>query len=278
MQPGVYAKLVERVVPVIREKDEEAKIIIGAIQGNWDNGYPGYGEYQRFSVDMIYLNQLLQSGVVDMVDGISWHPMYDNIPSDPYYQNYPELFQSIKNLAGSQGFTGEYFADEIMWTTVDEENWDNGPPSSQLIAAKYFTRTITEHRGLGINITINTFFQVPFLTPIQNLCVSLSGAEPTDITLSIETTANIRSYAFALPNGERLVALWTNDTAVEDDPGIETTITIPDFSAKEVIGIDVLNSFEQELITKMENGNLVIQNLLVKDYPLLIKLINSSSP
>ena len=64
--------------------------------------------------------------------------MYDNIPSDPYYQDYPELVQSIKDLATSQGFTGEYFADEMLWTTVDEPDWDNGPPVSQLIAAKYY--------------------------------------------------------------------------------------------------------------------------------------------
>jgi hypothetical protein len=269
-----YANLVERVVPVIRDIDPDAKIIIGAIQGNWDNGYPGYGEYQRFSVDMVYLNGLLQSGVVDMVDGISWHPFYDNIPGDPYYQDYPEMLQGIKDLAASQGFTGEYFVDEIMWTTVDEENWDNGPPVSQLIAAKYYTRTITEHRGLGVNVTINTFFQVPVLAPIHNLCDILAGVEPTEITLSVITSedANVRYYTFILPDGGKLVAMWTNDEAVEDDPGVSATLTLSSFSAQKVIGIDVFHGFEQELITEMENGNLVIYNLLVKDYPIFILL------
>jgi hypothetical protein len=274
MLPRDYANLVERVVPVIRDGDEDAKIIIGAIQGNWDNGYPGYGEYQRFSVDIVYLNELLRSGVVDMVDGISWHPMYDNIPGDPYYQEYPVLFQSIKDLATSQGFTGEYFADEIMWTTVDEENWDNGPPSSHIIAAKYYTRTITEHRGLGINVTINTFFQAPYLAPIHNLADRLAGAEPTGILLSLVTSedANVRYYSFILPDGDKLVALWTNDEAVENDPGISATLTIESISAQNVIGIDVFHGFEQELDTETENGNLVIRNLLVKDYPIIIKL------
>ena len=100
------------------------------------------------------------------------------------------MVAGIKELATSQGFRGEYFADEILWTTVDEENWDNGPPVSQLIAAKYYTRTITEHRGLGVNVTINTFFQEPFLAPIRNLCNTLAGAEPIDTTLSVAGEAD----------------------------------------------------------------------------------------
>jgi hypothetical protein len=42
------------------------------------------------------------------------------------------------------------------------------------------------------------------------------------------------------------------------------------------VGIDVLYGFEQELITDMENGNLVIRDLLVRDYPFLIKIIKDS--
>jgi len=273
--PKDYVNLVEQTVPVIREIDPDAKIIIGAIPGDWVNEFPGYGEFQRFSVDNRYLNELLLSGVVSLVDGISWHPLYDNVPSDPYYQVYPQIVQEIKDMAASEGFKGEYFADEMMWTTVDEEDWNNGPPISQFIAAKYYARTIIEHLGLGVNVTIQTFFQVPFLDPIHNLCDTLAGAEPTDIPLSFASEiANIRHYAFVLPDGDKLLALWTNGIAVENDPGIETTLTIPGFSASKVIGIDILNSFEQELITETENGDLIIPNLLVKDSPIIIKFNN----
>ena len=41
-----------------------------------------------------------------------------------------------------------------------------------------------------------------------------------------------------------------------------------------MIGIDVLYGFEQELIAETENGNLVIGNLLVKDYPIILRLTN----
>src|SRR4030042_7122163 len=188
------------------------------------------------------------------------------------------MVQGIKDLAVSQWFAGEYCADEILWQTVDEPDWDNGPPVSQLIAAKYYTRAITEHRGLGLNVTINTFFQVPFLAPIHNLCDILAGAEPTGVTLSLETNedANVRHYAFVLPNGDRLVALWTNDEAVEDDPGVSATLTIPGSSAQKVIGVDVLSGFEQELIAGEENGNLVIRNPLWKDHAIISSFVHAA--
>ena len=74
-----------------------------------------------------------------------------------------------------------------------------------------------------------------------------------------------------------MVGLWTNGIAAEDDPGVEMTVTIPGVSESDVIGIDIMNGLEQELITEMENGNLVINNLLVKDYPIIIKL-NGTAP
>ncbi|MFZ5820870.1 MAG: cellulase family glycosylhydrolase [Chloroflexota bacterium] len=282
--PQDYIEMVKQAVPVIRGIDPDAKIIIGAMHGTWVDNYPGYGQYQRNHLDLAYLNEIIESDIVAEVDGISWHPFYDNIPGDPYYQNYPQMVHGIKELAASHGFTGEYFADEILWVTVDESDFNNGPPVTPLIAAKYATRSISEHRGVGVNVTMNTWFLEPEhlqntnapVTPlsiIHNLCDTLAGAEPTNITVSLEidAEANIRHYAFTLPNGERLVALWTNDEAVENDPGVKATLTFPDSSAQSVTGIDVFNGFEQELVTENENGNLVIRNLLVKDYPIILR-------
>jgi len=67
--------------------------------------------------------------------------------------------------------------------------------------------------------------------------------------------------------------LWTNGELVEDDPGVNATLTFPNLSAQKVIGIDVLNGFEQELIIEMVNGDLVIRDLLVKDYPIILRLV-----
>ena len=45
-----------------------------------------------------------------------------------------------------------------------------------------------------------------------------------------------------------------------------------------VVGIDVLNSFEQELAISTEDGNTVIHSLLVKDYPVILRLSPQSGP
>jgi hypothetical protein len=124
-----YANLVRQVVPVIREEDPGAKIIIGSIFGSWENGYPGYGEYQRFSLATDYLNELLRTGVVDMVDGISWNPLFDNIPSDPYYQDYPQMVQGIKDLATSQTrYCGQQWTSRIGITA--HRSVSSLPPST----------------------------------------------------------------------------------------------------------------------------------------------------
>jgi hypothetical protein len=82
----------------------------------------------------------------------------------------------------------------------------------------------------------------------------------------------MRHYAFSLPNGDKLVALWTNGEAVDDDPGIEGTLILPGFSDQRVMGIDVLHGYQQRMITSEEDGNLVIRDLLVKDYPIILRL------
>ena len=70
--------------------------------------------------------------------------------------------------------------------------------------------------------------------------------------------------------------MWTDGIAVDDDPGIETSLTIPGSSASQVVGIDVLHGLEQELITVAEDGNIIIPYLMIKDYPLLIRISDTA--
>jgi hypothetical protein len=110
-------------------------------------------------------------------------------------------------------------------------------------------------------------------TTMRNLATVMAGASPEILTVEIESSAtNIRSYGFTLPNGDTLYALWTDAAAVDDDPVVNTTLTFPGLSASTVTGIDVLDGFEQELIFETGNGDLVIRNLLVKDYPIIVRL------
>ena len=279
---NTYVDLVAQSTARIKEIDPDAKVIMGAVPGDWLNGEPGYGEHQRFVVSTTHLYELIRATDFEAipVDGISWHPLYDNIPLDPYYQDYPNIVREVQSRAQAKGFTGEYFVDEILWHTYDEPDYDNGPPVSKTISAKYYLRTITEHRGLDVNVTINTFFQVPVMDQIRNLNNVLAGAEPIDLDVSLETNDVIeylRTYTFALPDGETLVAVWNNGEAEERDEGVNAVLTIPGFSAEDVVGINVFHGFEQGLVYEHVDSDLVIRDLLVRNYPVFI-ILNGSVP
>jgi hypothetical protein len=90
----------------------------------------------------------------------------------------------------------------------------------------------------------------------------------------IESAANnIISYSFPMSNGDQLFALWTNGAAVEYDPGVNATLT---FTFEErmpvsVTGIDVMHGYTQPLGFEVSANQLIVQDLRVKDYPIIIK-------
>jgi parallel beta-helix repeat protein len=266
-----YIKVVRRVIQIIREADPEAGIVVGAIPNLY-----GPGDYE-------YLLSILNSEIMPLVDGISFHPMHGVSPNyelkEDYYR-YPSVVQGIKETAYAQGFEGQYFADELVWRTVENPLPSEPWTYSELGAAKYYARGIVTQLGLDlITGTTQPGFDDIFSPErvigkvIQNLSTVMAGAEPSIFSVGIygENT-DIRSYLFSLSSGEKLLALWTDGVAVDDDPGIPVTLTLPGFAEHKVIGIDVLYGIEQELIADEEDGNLVIHNLFVKDYPLIVRL------
>lgn len=267
-----YANLVNRTVPVIKKIDPDAKVIIPGLAVMSTDGFPGYGDTRRNFIDLVYLNALLRSGVTPIVDGISWHPFYGNIPTDPYYLNYPVMVANIKALAEAEGFMGEYYADEILWQSMEgSEGFPMGPPVNQRISAKLYLQAITMHRGLGVNVSINTFFQEPHTAPIKRLCNVLAGAEPVEINMKAE--GDFSQYAFALPNGDKLISIWRNGEVVESDEGLSTSLFISDESIRNVVGINLINGYKQDLVFQAKDGKLAIHDLLVKDFPIFLLLI-----
>ena len=273
----IYANVIARAVPIIRQANPQAKIVIGALGGDWIFGFPGYGEYARSLLHIEYLRNLIGSGVMPLVDAISWHPFYGNRPDDPYYQTYPAFVSEIRELAASQGFDGEYFAEEIDFRSeATSEKWGQpAPVVSEKVAAKYYARAIVMH--LGLDFVVSTAGQPAGTGPVsditQALCTVMAGAEPASLSVEIQSEAtDIKSYGFSLANGDRLFALWTDGVGADDDPGVKATLTLSGFSNQTVMGIDVLNGFEQQMITDAQGGNLVVRDLLVKDYPVILRL------
>lgn len=129
---------------------------------------------------------------------------------------------------------------------------------------------------LGVDITAGLAetshdLDLPKMRAIQNLCNIMAGTEPTSLPIEIQSEAtNIKSYSFSLSNGDKLVVLWTDGVAVDEDPGVKAILTFPEITAEKVVGIDILNGFAQQMITSIENESVIINNLLVKDYPIIL--------
>lgn len=272
---NIWANVISRVVPVIRDVDPEAKIVIGALGGDWILGFPGYGEYARSLLHIDYLKSLIASGVAPLVDAISWHPFYGNRPDDPYYRTYPAFVSEIKNLAASHGFQGEYVAEEIGYydSPAAVFSGHSAPVVSPKVAAKYYARAIVMHLGLDFTVTAAPKDGV-VANVVGALCSVMEAARPQSLAMEIQSeAANIRMYTFSAAGGSRLVALWTDGTGVDDDLGVRATLTLPSSSFRRVVGVDIVNRFQQDLVTEAISGGLVIRNLLVKDYPTILRLL-----
>jgi hypothetical protein len=278
--PQDYVELAHQVIPVIRQEDPQAKIVSAPY--TFYNG--------RISAD---LSTFITSDAVSQFDVISMHPIYEVTPDNEFYgafyYEYPAMIQEIKQTASAQGFTGELWGTELTWNSKEICNKSpecgdylasdpraQGMAETDLQAAKYYARGIMMQLGLDVGVGINGFDpdRRPYQT-VRNLNTVMAGHNPIEIPVEIESEAtNLMSFGFSRTSGDRLFAVWTNGVAVEDDPGISATLTFPGTSAQKVIGIDVLHGFEQELINEAVGGNLVIHDLLVKDYPIILRLID----
>jgi hypothetical protein len=265
-----YLALARHAIPIIRAEDPDAKIVVPASSGHFEFGYPGYGPYGRNVFERNWFFGVLDSDLMPLVDAISWHPFYGNRADDPYYQGYPDFVTEIKTEAEVHGFRGEYIAEEMCWRSNEDTNVPVEPRIEGTLAEKYMVRTTVTHRGLGL-VTVIAPSAYDW-TAIQNTNVLLAGAQPTSIPVGVMSTAtHVRQYAFSLPNGDRLVALWNDWLPLDEDPGIAATVTIG-AKGSTVTAIDPLHGTSQELTTSASVGGVVIKGLLIKDYTLFLRI------
>lgn len=274
-----YVDIVERAVPLIRAEDPAAKIIAGAGAVRFEYGYPGYGDRARYSMDLAYLKAVFGSRIAPLVDVLAWHPMGGSRADDPYYRTYPETVAQLERVARANGFRGQFMASSMGWRTKSDPIDPLYLNYSETVADKYFLRTTVLHRGLGL-ITILAPRQVhePDLPRSKVLRANnniLAGAAPGRVRATISTRAKLlRSYGFVRPNGERLLALWTDGLPrnKRPGPGTSATLAFPGRAGHHATVLDPLRRRQQKLVTTNKNGSLVIRGLLVRDYPLFVRI------
>jgi hypothetical protein len=266
-----YIRMTRHVIPIIRMEDPAAKVVIPASAGHWDNGYPGYGSAGRSVFDVVYLYGVLDSDVARLADVISWHPFFATRADDPQYVNYPALVAEIKARARANGFHGEYLASEMGWPTIEDPIPGNLSVSAS-VSTKYLLRTTVLHRGLDV-VTVIAPSGGDDQDAIRNTNVLLAGAKPVALPVHVATKAmHLQQYSFALPDGSHLVALWSDWLPVDQDPGVPATVTLDGLGGSTAQAVDVLNGATEKLNTTASGGALVIEDLLIKDYPVFIRI------
>jgi len=142
--------------------------------------------------------------------------------------------------------------------------------------------------GIGTSLAIQVGDGLP-KTPIaamgnweleEFLNTAMTGARSAART-NFEVRSDVKdieSYSTIKSNGDELIALWANEAAVEGDLGINVTLILDGPSNRTVTAIDVLRGFEQRIVTKVEDGRAIVENLLVRDHPLIILISATMAP
>jgi hypothetical protein len=215
-----------------------------------------------------------------LVDGVSWHPFYGTSPEHQrdYYYDYANRVQEIKDVAESSGFSGIYISEEIGGGTQTGPPPPGQPTYSPAVTPKYLGRVIFMNLGLDVIAGVGGTAgwgeaQWGEIRVLRNLSTIMAGAAPSPLIVEVETALpTVASYSFSASNSDRLLAIWNDEAAVDVDPGVASTLRFSGVSARRLVAIDVLSGFEQELVYEQDGGDIVVRDLLLKDYPLIVRL------
>ena len=81
---------------------------------------------------------------------------------------------------------------------------------------------------------------------------------------------------FTFESGDKsqlLVAAWYADQLVDGIAELRNDVTLPGVAAQKVVGIDTFNGTEQELNVSRVGDDLLLKGLLIKDYPVFIRIV-----
>ena len=263
-----YIEVVRRASEVIRFEDPDARVVVGSAPAMFDADCAAY-QLAILSSDVI----------MPFVDAVAWHtgsyPVDLGGPINHLYR-FPETPILIEETAQEHGFRGEFIAEELCWPTeVNPSPSTSWFMYSETIAAKYYGRSIVEHQARGhITSIAGGAYEsgYPKMTVIANLATLLAGAEPIELDLTLESESDaIVAYAFKYKDGGLMLALWLDGFASDEAKiAVPATLTIPNYTQKKIIGVDILIGLQQQLHASITESGLQISDIFVRDYPIII--------
>ena len=271
-----FCDLVKEIVPIIKEEYPESKILLGsAAMGSWTEN-------------------CAKEGIGPIVDAVGWHPWYNS--GTEAFNSYPQTVADIRNQFESTGFKGIYMATEFTWVAPYPKGSGN---NSEIMKAKNLARGILLNLALGVyafwnetwntqnthwdvGLFRNTFSSNPYHSVtcqpayyvMRTLCTVMDDAKPAEVPMELrgKDSQQIDHWGFKFPDGDRMIALWVRDVCQDNYEGITTDLHLNGLVAAKATAFETLNGLTQNLVFNPQAGNTIIKNLIVRDYPLLIRI------
>jgi hypothetical protein len=229
----------------------------------------------------------ISKGVGPRVNAIGWHPGGNDAA---YFSAVREFQKKCRDL----GFKGEFFATEIYAGSM----YPPGPPktSSEIQMAKYLVKSLVGHNGLGMEAgpchphfsayahpqaLCQTTWPMQTLHPVRptmtyymwrTIATVMDDFRPAQFPVNFSGDKVAMSFAFQRGANERMVAAWMDGPEKDEIIQTKTDITLPGVQAKRATVVETMNGTEQELEFVVNGTDTVLKGMLIKDYPVFIRI------
>jgi hypothetical protein len=236
----------------------------------------------------------IEKGLAQQLDALGWHPFYQADPDSAEYRRYRLDVKEFKKECEALGFRGRYAATEWTWAAPYPGTTDW---CSEMQKAKYSAQLMTAHCGMDIISLYNETFQTgkvdwdctllrngfsvdpispaqpqPAYYVLRNISTVLDGFKAAECPVVFSGPRPFDCYTFRGSGGALLSGAWipgrTKDAIVES----KTDITLPGVRAVQAWAIDVFNGTEQELNVIRDRDDTVLKGMLIKDYPVFVRI------
>jgi hypothetical protein len=294
----LYLTLARIALPILREECPEAQVMLGSVAG-FTHGMNSWtpAEWAEQEQSTLFLQAI--RALAPAVDLIGWHPFYQTDPASPNFRTYADDVRAFKAYCAKLGFRGDFMASE--WTASatypppTPPNWWGDFVCSEVEKAKivaqltvthtalatgsFFCETWSNYYPLDLTLLRRSFTADPISTQqpqaayytLRNLATALEALQPADVAVQINGgPADLQYFTLARP-GEQVLTFWQTGRPHDDCPGVPCDLQV-DGHYRAASAYDPLNGLEQPLVLETEGGVTRLVGILVKDYPVLIRL------
>ena len=296
-----YLAVARAAIPVVRKYAPTAKVMMGSWAG-FPHGISKWSPAQLAEQEQKVLFLQATRQLAREVDEIGWHPFYQTDPER--LRDYGADVRALRAWLAGIGFQGHCMATEWNYSALypplsaeaAAKAWCGGFKATEIEKAKYVAQVFTRHTAwdtesffcemylphfgpLDLSLLRRSFDADP-IPPLQpqaayyvtrNLATMLDELAPGELEYTVNPIPpNLESYALKSPAGPAL-ALWLGGHAKDHCDGVPVEVRLKTPCGK-ATGYDPMNGLSQPLNVLPAGGGALLKGILVRDWPLIIRL------